>query len=79
MKSTYTRLSSSGVPCDVRHVSPRKIECTSRAPGEGARLTAPQAGKAVMGLFTGLWLHSKPEGLGSRNASVCLLSQLLTG
>ncbi|KAM5286797.1 fibrocystin isoform 2-T3 [Hipposideros larvatus] len=33
-----------GVPCDVRHVSPRKIECTTRAPGEGARLTAPQAG-----------------------------------
>ncbi|XP_054425451.1 fibrocystin [Pteronotus mesoamericanus] len=33
-----------GIPCDVRHVSPRKIECTTRAPGEGARLTAPQAG-----------------------------------
>nr|KAF6507232.1 PKHD1 ciliary IPT domain containing fibrocystin/polyductin [Rousettus aegyptiacus] len=34
----------SGIPCDVRHVSPRKIECTTRAPGKGARLTAPQAG-----------------------------------
>ncbi|XP_023378417.1 fibrocystin isoform X7 [Pteropus vampyrus] len=34
----------SGIPCDVRHVSPRKIECTTRAPGQGARLTAPQAG-----------------------------------
>ncbi|KAM8778544.1 fibrocystin isoform 3-T3 [Rhynchonycteris naso] len=33
-----------GIPCDVRHVSPRKIECTTRAPAEGARLTAPQAG-----------------------------------
>ncbi|XP_054554835.1 fibrocystin isoform X2 [Talpa occidentalis] len=33
-----------GIPCDVTHVSPRKIECTTRAPGKGARLTAPQAG-----------------------------------
>ncbi|XP_045699280.1 fibrocystin isoform X6 [Phyllostomus hastatus] len=33
-----------GVPCDVRHVSPRKIKCTTRAPREGTRLTAPQAG-----------------------------------
>ncbi|XP_031222830.1 fibrocystin [Mastomys coucha] len=33
-----------GVPCDIRHVSPRKIECITRAPGKGARLTAPQAG-----------------------------------
>ncbi|XP_073938075.1 fibrocystin isoform X2 [Castor canadensis] len=33
-----------GIPCDIRHVSPRKIECTTRAPGKGARLTAPQAG-----------------------------------
>lgn len=33
-----------GIPCDIRHVSPRKIECTTRPPGKGARLTAPQAG-----------------------------------
>ncbi|XP_072688783.1 fibrocystin [Canis lupus baileyi] len=33
-----------GVPCDIRHMSPRKIECTTRAPGKRARLTAPQAG-----------------------------------
>ncbi|XP_051060248.1 fibrocystin [Phodopus roborovskii] len=33
-----------GIPCDIRDVSPRKIECTTRAPGRGARLTAPQAG-----------------------------------
>ncbi|XP_076414005.1 fibrocystin isoform X2 [Peromyscus maniculatus bairdii] len=33
-----------GIPCDIRHVSPRKIECTTRAPGKGTRLTAPQAG-----------------------------------
>ncbi|KAB1261905.1 Fibrocystin [Camelus dromedarius] len=33
-----------GIPCDVRHVSPRRIECTTRAPGTGARLSAPQAG-----------------------------------
>ncbi|XP_045658188.1 fibrocystin isoform X3 [Ursus americanus] len=33
-----------GIPCDIRHVSPRKIECTTRAPGKGARLTDPQAG-----------------------------------
>ncbi|KAF0885311.1 PKHD1 protein, partial [Crocuta crocuta] len=33
-----------GIPCDLRHVSPRKIECTTRAPGKGARLIAPQAG-----------------------------------
>ncbi|XP_003404487.2 fibrocystin [Loxodonta africana] len=32
------------IPCDIRHVSPRKIECTTRSPGKGARLTAPQAG-----------------------------------
>ncbi|KAB0365339.1 hypothetical protein FD754_009495, partial [Muntiacus muntjak] len=33
-----------GIPCDIRHVSPRRIECTTRAPGKGARLSAPQAG-----------------------------------
>ncbi|XP_075410184.1 fibrocystin [Tenrec ecaudatus] len=33
-----------GIPCDIRHVSPRKIECTTRSPGKGARLTAPQPG-----------------------------------
>ncbi|XP_070370876.1 fibrocystin isoform X2 [Equus asinus] len=33
-----------GIPCDIRHVSPRKIACTTRAPGKGTRLTAPQAG-----------------------------------
>uniref|UniRef100_A0A8C2VLV7 Fibrocystin n=1 Tax=Chinchilla lanigera TaxID=34839 RepID=A0A8C2VLV7_CHILA len=38
------RVTIAGIPCDIGHVSPRKIECTSRAPGKGARLTAPQAG-----------------------------------
>ncbi|XP_044913578.1 fibrocystin isoform X7 [Felis catus] len=38
------RVTIAGIPCDIRHVSPRKIECTTRAPGKGARLTAPQAG-----------------------------------
>ncbi|XP_070274536.1 fibrocystin [Myotis yumanensis] len=33
-----------GIPCDVIHVSPTRIACTTRSPGEGARLTAPQAG-----------------------------------
>ncbi|XP_074189167.1 fibrocystin isoform X5 [Rhinolophus sinicus] len=41
---TPAQVTVAGIPCDVRHVSPRKIECTTRAPGEGARLTAPQAG-----------------------------------
>ncbi|KAL6078579.1 hypothetical protein STEG23_011148, partial [Scotinomys teguina] len=35
---------SLGIPCDIRRVSPRKIECITRAPGKGARLSAPQAG-----------------------------------
>ncbi|XP_029395132.1 fibrocystin isoform X6 [Mus pahari] len=38
------RVTIAGIPCDIRHVSPRKIECTTRAPGNEARLTAPQAG-----------------------------------
>ncbi|XP_052048711.1 fibrocystin [Apodemus sylvaticus] len=38
------RVTIAGIPCDIRHVSPRKIECTTRAPGNQARLTAPQAG-----------------------------------
>ncbi|KAI4531107.1 hypothetical protein MG293_018965 [Ovis ammon polii] len=33
-----------GIPCDIRHVSPRRIECTTRALSKGARLSAPQAG-----------------------------------
>uniref|UniRef100_A0A2K6TLR9 Fibrocystin n=1 Tax=Saimiri boliviensis boliviensis TaxID=39432 RepID=A0A2K6TLR9_SAIBB len=33
-----------GIPCDIRHVSSRKIECTTRAPGKNARLTSPQPG-----------------------------------
>ncbi|XP_055986612.1 fibrocystin [Sorex fumeus] len=33
-----------GLPCAIRHVSPRKIVCTTRAPGNGARLEAPQPG-----------------------------------
>ncbi|XP_058518216.1 fibrocystin [Ochotona princeps] len=39
-----THVTVAGIPCDVRHVSPRKIECATRAPGKGMRLTAPQAG-----------------------------------
>ncbi|KAM6181769.1 fibrocystin [Erethizon dorsatum] len=38
------QVSIAGILCDISHVSPRKIECTTRAPGKGARLTAPQAG-----------------------------------
>lgn len=38
------RVTIAGIPCDIRYVSPRKIECTTRAPGNEARLTAPQAG-----------------------------------
>lgn len=41
---TSALVTIAGIPCDIRHVSPRKIECTTRAPGKGARLTAPQAG-----------------------------------
>ncbi|XP_008823437.1 fibrocystin [Nannospalax galili] len=41
---TSAQVTIAGIPCDIRHVSPRKIECTTRAPGKGARLTAPQAG-----------------------------------
>ncbi|XP_054992667.1 fibrocystin [Sorex araneus] len=33
-----------GLPCAIRHVSSRKIVCTTRAPGSGARLEAPQPG-----------------------------------
>ncbi|XP_007934471.1 fibrocystin [Orycteropus afer afer] len=33
-----------GIPCDITHVSPKKMECTTRSPGKGTRLTAPQAG-----------------------------------
>ncbi|XP_063089186.1 fibrocystin isoform X2 [Cavia porcellus] len=39
-----SQVTTAGIPCDISHVSPRKIECTTRAPGKGARLTAPQAG-----------------------------------
>ncbi|XP_028622467.1 fibrocystin [Grammomys surdaster] len=38
------RVTIAGIPCDIRHVSPRKIDCTTRAPGNGARLSTPQAG-----------------------------------
>ncbi|XP_066215311.1 fibrocystin isoform X2 [Saccopteryx leptura] len=41
---TPAQVTIAGIPCDVRHVSPRKIECSTRAPAAGARLTAPQAG-----------------------------------
>uniref|UniRef100_A0A8C9DNE7 Fibrocystin n=1 Tax=Prolemur simus TaxID=1328070 RepID=A0A8C9DNE7_PROSS len=41
---TSAQVTIAGIPCDIRHVSPRKIECTTRTPGKDARLTAPQAG-----------------------------------
>nr|XP_045012449.1 fibrocystin isoform X2 [Jaculus jaculus] len=41
---TSAQVTIAGIPCDIRHVSLRRIECTTRAPGKGARLTAPQAG-----------------------------------
>ncbi|XP_004869101.1 fibrocystin isoform X3 [Heterocephalus glaber] len=40
----FAQVTIAGIPCDISHVSPRKIECTTRAPGRGMRLTAPQAG-----------------------------------
>ncbi|XP_036910620.1 fibrocystin isoform X3 [Sturnira hondurensis] len=54
-----------GVPCDVRQVSPRKIKCTTRAPGEGTRLTAPQAGNRGL-LFE---VGDAAEGLDLTEAS----------
>ncbi|KAM4834528.1 fibrocystin [Thomomys bottae] len=33
-----------GIPCDVSRLSPQEITCSTRAPGKGTRLTAPQAG-----------------------------------
>ncbi|XP_048203494.1 fibrocystin [Perognathus longimembris pacificus] len=47
-----------GVPCDVTRLSPREIACTTRAPGKGARLAAPQAGNRGL-LFE---VGAAPEG-----------------
>uniref|UniRef100_A0A8D2AA29 PA14 domain-containing protein n=1 Tax=Sus scrofa TaxID=9823 RepID=A0A8D2AA29_PIG len=54
-----------GIPCDIRHVSPRKIECTTRAPGRGTRLSAPQAGNRGL-LFE---VGDAPEGLDLTEAT----------
>ncbi|KAM5256479.1 fibrocystin [Ctenodactylus gundi] len=42
--TSSAQVTVAGIPCDTRRVSSSKIECTTRAPGKGARLSAPQAG-----------------------------------
>ncbi|NXQ23969.1 PKHD1 protein, partial [Alaudala cheleensis] len=42
-----------GVPCKVKHVSPREIRCTTEPVGEGRRLGAPQPGNR--GLLFEVW------------------------
>ncbi|XP_063009216.1 fibrocystin [Melospiza melodia melodia] len=42
-----------GVPCKVKHVSPREIRCTTDAVGEGRRFRAPQPGNR--GLLFEVW------------------------
>uniref|UniRef100_A0A8C9NL52 PKHD1 ciliary IPT domain containing fibrocystin/polyductin n=1 Tax=Serinus canaria TaxID=9135 RepID=A0A8C9NL52_SERCA len=47
------RVTAAGVPCKVKHVSPREIRCTTEAVGEGRRLGAPQPGNR--GLLFEVW------------------------
>ncbi|XP_044864776.1 fibrocystin [Mauremys mutica] len=42
-----------GVPCEIKHCSPRKISCTTGPIAETRRLAAPQAGNR--GLFFEVW------------------------
>ncbi|XP_049621181.1 fibrocystin [Suncus etruscus] len=39
-----TQVTIAGLPCDISNVSPRKIVCSTRAPGSDVRLEAPQPG-----------------------------------
>uniref|UniRef100_A0A8C5IPZ5 PKHD1 ciliary IPT domain containing fibrocystin/polyductin n=1 Tax=Junco hyemalis TaxID=40217 RepID=A0A8C5IPZ5_JUNHY len=47
------QVTAAGVPCKVKHVSPREIRCTTEAVGEGRRLGAPQPGNR--GLLFEVW------------------------
>ncbi|XP_043861087.1 fibrocystin [Dromiciops gliroides] len=33
-----------GIPCEIKYISPRKIECTTRPLKQGSKLTSPQPG-----------------------------------
>ncbi|NWT53627.1 PKHD1 protein, partial [Erythrocercus mccallii] len=47
------QVTAAGVPCKVKHVSPREIRCTTEPVGEGRRLGAPQPGNR--GLLFEVW------------------------
>ncbi|XP_053794338.1 fibrocystin [Vidua chalybeata] len=47
------QVTAAGVPCTVKHVSPREIRCTTEPVGEGRRLGAPQPGNR--GLLFEVW------------------------
>ncbi|NWI47118.1 PKHD1 protein, partial [Picathartes gymnocephalus] len=47
------QVTAAGVPCKVKHVSPREIRCTTEAVGEGRRLGVPQPGNR--GLLFEVW------------------------
>ncbi|NXN78828.1 PKHD1 protein, partial [Bombycilla garrulus] len=47
------QVTAAGVPCEVKHVSPWEIRCTTEPVGEDRRLGAPQAGNR--GLLFEVW------------------------
>ncbi|NWH32647.1 PKHD1 protein, partial [Chloropsis hardwickii] len=47
------QVTAAGVPCKVKHVSPREIRCTTEPVGEGRALGAPQPGNR--GLLFEVW------------------------
>ncbi|NWX60516.1 PKHD1 protein, partial [Promerops cafer] len=47
------QVTAAGVPCKVKHVSPREIRCTTEPVGEGRGLGAPQPGNR--GLLFEVW------------------------
>ncbi|XP_058691005.1 fibrocystin isoform X2 [Poecile atricapillus] len=47
------QVTAAGVPCKVKHVSPREIRCTTEPVGKGRRLGAPQPGNR--GLLFEVW------------------------
>ncbi|NXH99521.1 PKHD1 protein, partial [Pachycephala philippinensis] len=47
------QVTAAGVPCKVKHVSPREIRCTTEPVGEGRSLGAPQPGNR--GLLFEVW------------------------
>ncbi|NWS24052.1 PKHD1 protein, partial [Polioptila caerulea] len=47
------QVTAAGVPCKVKHVSPREIRCTTEPVGEDRRLGAPQPGNR--GLLFEVW------------------------